>query len=157
MPDADDTDTTEVQTDQSADQEPDDNAEPDEPADHADDSEPDADADGQIYPAAYVRKLRRENQGYRDRAKAAETRAEDLSRQLFRVRVEATGKLADPDDLPYDADLLADDDKLNTAVDDLIAKRPHYAKRKVAGSVGQGVTGSREEPFSLLGRLKQSV
>jgi hypothetical protein len=152
VPDADETETSEEQTDEPADQEPDDHADDDE-------NEPDADAadDEQTYPAVYVRKLRKENQSYRDRAKAAETRAEDLARQLFRLRVESTGKLADPDDLPFDADLLGDDDKLNTAVDELLAKRPHYAKRKVAGNVGAGVTGTREEPFSLLGRLKQSV
>ena len=139
---------TEEQPDESAN-------EPANQDDERQDDEPDENAE--TFPRSYVEKLRKESQGYRERAKAADTRAEDLARQLFRLRVESTGKLADPDDLPYDADLLADDDKLNTAVDGLIAKRPHYAKRRVAGSVGQGVTGSREEPFSLLGRLKQSV
>jgi hypothetical protein len=71
--------------------------------------------------------------------------------------VQATGKLADAEDLPYDAELLADEDKLTAAIDELIKRKPHLAARKVSGSVGQGVTGNREEPFSLLGRLQQSV
>ncbi|MCW2625328.1 hypothetical protein [Mycobacterium sp.] len=154
MADNDRNDTTDTEG------QPDDNA--NEPDDHGPNVTPDNEhdesgEDAETFPRSYVEKLRKENQSYRDRAKDAETRAEDLARQLFRLRVESTGKLADPDDLPYDAELLADDDKLNTAADELIAKRPHYAKRKVAGNVGAGVTGTREEPFSLLGRLKQSV
>lgn len=119
------------------------------------DDEPDDTAE--TFPRPYVEKLRRESGGYRDRAKAAETRSDELAHQLFRMRVEATGKLADPDDLPFDADLLADDDKLHAAVDELLAKRPHYAKRTATGPVGQGVTGNKEQPFSLMNRLSQSV
>lgn len=75
-----------------------------------------------------------------------------MSRALFTSRVEATGKLASTDDLPFDAALLDDPDALNAAVDELIAKRPHYAKRKVSGGVGQGERGHKTAPqdFSAL-------
>lgn len=110
------------------------------------------DANDGTYPAKVVKDLRKENASHRERARTAEARADDLARQVFRLRVEATGKLADPDDLPFDADLLADDDKLTAAVDDLIAKRPHYAKRRAAGSIGQGERGYENVPqdFSAL-------
>lgn len=121
------------------------------------DDEPEPDENAETFPRPYVEKLRKESQGYRERAKDAEARADDLARQLFRLRVDATGKLADPDDLPFDPELLGDDDKLNAAVDELLVKRPHYAKRRVAGNVGAGVTGTKDEPFSLLSRLQQSV
>ncbi|ULN33616.1 hypothetical protein [Mycolicibacterium smegmatis] len=109
-------------------------------------------ADDGTYPAKIVKDLRKENASYRERARTAEARADDLARQLFRLRVDATGKLASADDLPFDADLLADDDKLNAAVDELIAKHPHYAKRRATGSIGQGERGHESVPqdFSSL-------
>lgn len=154
MPDADETVTTETDTEQT-DQEQD-NAADDDRQDEPDDQDDD-DENADTFPRAYVEKLRGEAKDNRHRAEAAENRVSEISRQLFRLRVESTGKLADPDDLPYDADLLGDDGKLNAAVDELLAKRPHYARRKVSGNVGAGVTGTREEPFSLLSRLQQSV
>lgn len=112
-------------------------SEQDNAAEHQDDDA----ADDGTYPAKVVKDLRKENASYRERARTAEARADDLARQLFRLRVEATGKLASADDLPFDADLLADDEKLNAAVDELLSKRPHYAKRTPAGNVGQGERG----------------
>ncbi|MCQ4365870.1 hypothetical protein KQR54_33210 [Mycobacterium gordonae] len=117
--------------------------------------EPDDSADK--FPRAYVEKLRTEAKDNRHRAETAESRSDELTRQLFTLRVQATGKLADPTDLEFDADLLTDDDTLNAAIDDLISRKPHLKARKIGGSVGQGVTGNKEEPFSLLGRLRQSV
>jgi hypothetical protein len=138
MPEADET----VDTD--PDQEPEDQRQ----------DEPD---DAETFPRPYVEKLRKESQGYRERAKTAESRVDELSRALFTARVSATGKLADPEDLTYDAELLADEDKLTGKIDELIKRKPHLAARKVGGSVGQGVTGTKDEPFSLIGRLQQSV
>ena len=115
MPDADETDTVETEVEQTAD---------DERRDETDDAE--------TFPRAYVEKLRKENKGYRDRAKTAEERATELeqsndalARQLFTAKVAATGKLADPADLAYDADLMDDPDKLTAAVDSLIEAKPH--------------------------------
>jgi hypothetical protein len=48
----------------------------------------------------YVETLRKESAGYRDRAKTAEARAEELAKRLHTSLVTATGKLADPSDLP---------------------------------------------------------
>lgn len=109
--------------------------------------------DGDTFPADVVRKLRKESAAYRERARTAEARVDELSRALFTARVEATGKLASADDLPFDAALLDEPDALDAAVDELIAKRPHYAKRKVAGNIGQGVHGEKSGPVDFSGLL----
>jgi hypothetical protein len=89
-----------------------------------------------------VRKLRDESAKYRTRAKDAEARVDTLSRELFNLKVAALDKLADVTDLEYNADLLDDPDALALAVDDLLARRPHYAKRnRPSGPVGQGDRG----------------
>ncbi|MDG4669190.1 hypothetical protein [Mycobacterium sp. 236(2023)] len=124
--------------------------------DDVDVTEDDAD-DAETFPAHVVKELREKNGKYRTRARDAEARVDELSRALFTARVTATGKLASADELEYNAELLDDDDALNAAIDDLLVKRPHYAARKVTGDVGQGLKGKREEKFSLLGRLQQSV
>jgi hypothetical protein len=152
--DDDQTDTTDTEA------QPDENT--NEPDDHARNVTPDnehdePDEDAETFPRSYVEKLRKESQRYRERAKTAEANLDAALRELFTARVTATGKLADPDDLPYDAELLAEEDKLTEAIDELIKRKPHLAARKISGSVGQGVTGTKDEPFSLLGRLKQSV
>lgn len=92
--------------------------------------------------------IRQEAAERRKNAAEANKRADDLSRQLFRAKVAATGRLADPDDLPYDADLLDDAEALNAAIDAALASKPHYASRKpVPGtSIGQGQQGSPVPP-----------
>jgi hypothetical protein len=115
------------------------------------------DENAETFPRSYVEKLRTEAKGNRQRAETAEKNLDAVLRELFSAKVSALGKLADADDLPYDAELLADEDKLTEAVDALIARKPHLARHRVAGNAGQGVTGKTEEPFSLLGRLQQSV
>ncbi|MDA2893059.1 hypothetical protein PDG61_19210 [Mycolicibacterium sp. BiH015] len=110
-------------------------------ATESDDAEVTTPDDGDTFPREVVEKLRRESAGYRERAKTAEARAEELARQLFTARVAATGKLADPTDLPYTAELLDDDDALSAAVDSLTAAKPHLKARRVAGDAGQGVRG----------------
>ena len=57
-----------------------------------DESEPDT------FPRSYVEELRRESQRYRERAQKGEGHAARLHTEL----VKATGKLADPTDLPFD-------------------------------------------------------
>lgn len=109
--------------------------------------------DSDTFPREYVERVRRESNGYRDRAKLAETRVDELSREIFALKVKALDKLADAADIEYNADLIADDDALTAAVEDLIARRPHYAKpRKPTGSVGQGQRGGDATPtdFSAL-------
>lgn len=97
--------------------------------------------DGDTFPRDVVEKLRREAAGYRDRAKTAEARTEELSRALFTARVAATGKLADPTDLEFNGDLLDDTEALTEAVDSLVTAKPHLKARRVAGDAGQGVKG----------------
>ncbi|MCA2305150.1 hypothetical protein JF770_16420 [Mycobacterium intracellulare] len=109
------------------------------------------DTDGEQESEALA-KVRREAKNLRDRAKAAETRVDELSREVFTLRLAALDKLADPTDLAYNPELL-DEDKLAEAVDALLAAKPHMAKpRKPNGSVGQGQRGNDIGPrdFSSL-------
>lgn len=107
--------------------------------------------DAETFPREYVEKLRGQSAKYRDRAKVADTLAARLHTQL----VKATGRLADPTDLPFDDAHLEDTDALADAIDDLLERKPHLASRKVVGDIGQGQRGGTAEPFSLLGMLKE--
>lgn len=104
------------------------------------------------FPREYVEKLRKENATYREKAKKAEVYAQEL----FNARVAATGRLADPTDLPFDEAALDDHDALVAAVDDLLARKPHLASRRVVGDVGQGVTGSGDT-VNLAGILRSGA
>lgn len=86
------------------------------------------------FPREYVEKLRRENQTYRDRAKSADVLAQRLHIELVR----ATGRLADPSDLPFDVEHLDDPDKLTEAIEELLTAKPHLANRRPSGDIGQG-------------------
>ena len=88
------------------------------------------------FPRAYVEQLRQEAAEARVKAK----RADDLAEQLFVARVAATGRLADPSDLPFDADALDDLPAMEAAIDALIAAKPHLAARTPRGDIGQGIT-----------------
>lgn len=102
------------------------------------------------FPRSYVEELRQENGRYRQRAQ----RADDLAAALWTARVTATGRLADPSDLPYpeDADPL-DADAVTAAVDDLLTRKPHLASRRPRGDVGQGVSGPTDN-VNLAGVLR---
>lgn len=92
--------------------------------------------DSETFPRSYVEKLRKEAAGHRDRAK----RADDLAARLHTALVEATGRLADARDLPFDESHLDDPVALSEAIDALLADKPHLATRKPMGNIGQGVT-----------------
>ena len=94
--------------------------------------------DAETFPRAYVEKLRKESATYRERAR----RADDLAAELFTARVAATGRLADPTDLPFDEALLSDMPAMEAAIEQLIAAHPHYAARRPTGSIGQGATSA---------------
>lgn len=104
------------------------------------------------FPRSVVEKLRKENAGYREKAR----KAEDYARELFHARVAATGRLADPEDLPFDEALLDDRDALLAAVEDLLARKPHMGSRTPRGDVGQGVSGS-SATVDLAGILRSRV
>lgn len=86
------------------------------------------------FPRSYVEELRKESARYRERAKTAD----DLAARLHSSLVAATGRLADPSDLPFDDAHLADANALTAAIDDLLASKPHLASRRPTGDVGQG-------------------
>lgn len=90
------------------------------------------------FPRTYVEELRQENGRYRQRAAQADTYAQRLHTELVR----ATGRLADPTDLPFDAEHLEDGDKLSLALDELLARKPHLSNRKPVGDIGQGAAPS---------------
>lgn len=90
------------------------------------------------FPRDYVEKLRDENAKYRQRAQ----KADDLAHRLHNALTAATGRLADPSDLPYEESHLDDPEALQRAIQELLAKKPHLGSRKPAGNIGQGVSGS---------------
>lgn len=109
------------------------------------------------FPRKYVEELRRESQGYRERAKKGETA---LSRLTDSVMREATNKiLIDPSDLEYDEETMSDEDgfpdpeKIKDAATKLIEKKPHLAYRRPKGDIGQGHR-SKDEDFSLADILR---
>jgi len=109
--------------------------------------------DGDTFPRAYVEKLRKESADYRTRAQ----RADDLAKRLHTSLVAATGRLADPTDLPYDEAHLDDPDALTAALDDLLATKPHLASRKpMFGDIGQGETGGSAD-VSLLDIMRANA
>lgn len=112
-----------------------------------DDAAPEAQEEGEpdTFDRAYVEKLRAEAARYRARAKAvddAEARADQYARRLHEALVAASGRLADPTDLPYDPAHLDDADALGQAIDELLAAKPHLAARRPRGDIGQGRTSS---------------
>ncbi len=61
-----------------------------------------------------------------------------------------TGRLHDPTDLPATDDLAGDDglpdpDKVTAAVEELIKTKPHLARIRPVGNVGQGSTTDASE------------
>ncbi|MCG7430168.1 hypothetical protein [Dermacoccus nishinomiyaensis] len=117
-----------------------------------DTTEDDADAEAETFPREYVEKLRKEAADARVKAK----RADDLAARLHTALVAATGRLADPSDLPFDDAHLEDADALNAAVDALLARKPHLASRRPVGSIGQGAT-SPADRVSLAGILRHNA
>ena len=103
------------------------------------------------FPREYVEKLRDESAKYRQRA----GKADDLARRVHRLMVEQTGLLADPEDLEYDEEHLDDPEKLQSAVNDLLARKPHLAARRPRGDVGQGVTDNA--PTDLAAILRRAA
>ena len=97
-----------------------------------------------------MEKLRRENAGYRERANQADA----LAARLHTALVAATGRMADPTDLPFDTAHLDDEQALIGAIDELLARKPHLANRRPFGDVGQGQQGKTSEPVNLADLLR---
>lgn len=110
--------------------------------------------DPETFPREYVQQLRDEAAGYRVKAKATDA----LRDRLVTAYAAATGRLADPTDLPYDPELLDDDGlvdepKVRTAVQNLLTRKPHLATRRPTGDVAQGAR-TDEPGLSLVGLLR---
>jgi hypothetical protein len=105
------------------------------------------------FPRSYVEKLRRESQGYRERADQNATSAEQYAQRLYTEMVRATGRLADPSDLAFDQAHLDDPDSLSGAIDELLQRKPHLASRRLTGDIGQGASGNGS-PVDLAGMLR---
>lgn len=92
----------------------------------------------ETFPRSYVEKLRKENAGYRAKAK----RADELAARLHSALVAADGRLADPADLEFNADHIDDPEALDAAIGELIAKKPGLRARQLGGNIGQGKRGT---------------
>lgn len=113
------------------------------------------DTEADKFDREYVQKVRDEAKRYRLSAKAEAERADAHAKRLFVELVRASGKLADPRDMPFVAELLDDSGKLDEAIDALIAERPHLKARTViTGDVGQGRRGTSADCPSFSGLLR---
>lgn len=106
--------------------------------------------DGKTFDAEYVAQLKQEAIENRQNAKALATR-------LHAELVRATGRLADPDDLEFDASHLESGEALNAAIDELLSRKPHFAARTPHGNVGQGVKNGGAPQLNLMAELKKLV
>jgi hypothetical protein len=64
------------------------------------------------------------------------------AQRLHTELVRATGKLADPTDLPFDEAHLDDANALTAALEKLLTRKPHLASRRPTGEIGQGASPS---------------
>ena len=118
--------------------------------------EPDATTEADVedpepdtFPRSVVEDLRKENAAYRTKAKDRDA----LAHRLHTALVAATGRLADPTDLAFDETHISDEDALNTALDELLAAKPHLASRRPRGDVAQGAITS-DDTVDLAGILR---
>ena len=126
----------------------------DEPADGPADHDDDRDDDGE--PVGELARARRQAARYRRELRDTETQLDELRASLWRTRVELDGRLADPDDLPLDADALDDPDKLRELVDDLLDRKPHLRSRRITTRAGQG-EGTATASVSLADMLRRNA
>lgn len=147
------TEQTELESDSTADANTDglddENAGQNAAGDSVDDDE--SSSERETFSRTYVEKLRRENAGYRERANASDA----LAQRLHTALVAATGRMADPTDLAFDAEHLDDEQALTDAIDELLTRKPHLASRRMAGDIGQGNRGAAsDEPVNLAEMLR---
>lgn len=110
------------------------------------------------FPAAYVRKLRKENADYRTRAGRADELEEKnnaMATRLHSALVARDGRLADPADLPFNADHLEDETALTAAITELIRSRPGLKARSAGGDIGHGNRGTaNQKRVSLIDMIR---
>lgn len=113
-----------------------------------DDHDDERDHDDDDLPGGELARARRQAARYRRQVRDLETRADDLTGELWRARLELDGRLADPDDLPVDPELVDDPDGIRQAVDELLERKPHLRSRRIRERAGQG-EGSASASVSL--------
>lgn len=145
---------TETGTEQPEPEQPEQGTEPEQP--EPEQPEPDEGGDGDTFTRDYVTGLRREAAQHRTRATEAEAARDALADELWTARVTATGRLMDPSDLPRPAGTDATPDAVDEAVTALLESKPHLARRRVAGSIGQG-EGTAGPDVSLSTLLRQGT
>ena len=102
---------------------------------------------------AYVKALRKESAGYREKAK----RADELAARLHTALVQADGRLQDPSDLPFDPAHLDTPEAVTEAIEALLQSKPHLASRRPSGTIPQGATPENGDGFSLAGLLRRNA
>ena len=95
-----------------------------------------------------VKKLRNEAAGNRVKAREAGELADQRAAALFTALVKLDGRLADPSDLPYSEEYLTDEAALESAISELLERKPGLAARQYRGNIGAGVKG--DSPTSLI-------
>jgi hypothetical protein len=105
---------------------------------------------GDTFSRPYVEKLRDDVAKYRVRAQ----RTTELEQRLHTELVRATGHLADPADLEFNAEHLDSAESLTAAISSLLEAKPHLRSRTPKGDAGQGYRQSEPEPASWLSILK---
>lgn len=123
-------------------------------ADAAETAEPGPDTEPDTFTREYVTELRRESAEHRTRARDAEARAETLAETLWNERVAALGLLADPADLPYDAEALDDPAEIRRQADELLTRRPHLRTRRISARAGQGEGVNGADGVSITGIMR---
>ena len=70
--------------------------------------------------------------------------------RLHSALVALDGRLANPDDLPFNAAHLENEEALQTAITKFLESHPTLKKNYIAGDVGQGTRGSDKKPVDLI-------
>lgn len=92
------------------------------------------------------------------RAEKLQGQVDTLKRDLFLARVESDGRLIDPSDLAYSPELVEDRDALESAISDLIIRKPGLARVQYRGDIGAGLGQSeRKAPVDLIGLLNAAL
>src|SRR5699024_1232833 len=95
-----------------------------------------------------VKKPRDEAAGNPDKAREAGELAEQRAAALFTALAKLDGRSADPSDLPYSEEYLTDEAGLESAISELLERKPGLAARQYRGNIGAGVKGA--SPTSLI-------
>lgn len=113
--------------------------------------------DQATFPRKYVEELRAESAKHRTAAKDAQDLLDQVQRRLFDALVSQAGILADPTDLPFDANLLDQENGVIDAINALVEAKPHLRSRRVQGDIGQGSGTAPANPQEVLGGLLRAA